>query len=178
MRLIIASLYFADRVIIALVRLGMIVSAGLILIVAIVGAIDVVTTSTFRKPVPIVSEVSADALAVIVFMAIGYAQYRGEHVLVDIVVVHLPKAVRKVLGLTALLVGLAFLGTLALQAGDLVKESFAVRESAMALISYPVYPFKIAFLAGLLVASLEFLRQVVRMILTGSSGAQRLQQSL
>lgn len=178
MRLIIAFLRLADRVIIALARLGMIVSAGLILTVAIVGAIDVVTTSIVRKPIPIVSEVSADALAVIVFMAIGYAQYRGEHVLVDIVVVHLPKAVRKVLELTVLLVGLTFLGILALQAGDLVKESFAVRESAMALISYPVYPFKIAFLAGLLVAVLEFLRQVVWMIVTGSSGAQQLQKSI
>jgi TRAP-type mannitol/chloroaromatic compound transport system permease small subunit len=70
--------------------------------------------------------------------------------------------------LLALLVSLVFLGALAWQAGDLARESFAVRESAMALIPYPVYPFKIAFLIGLGLVVLELVRQIIWAFLSWS----------
>lgn len=177
MRLITAGLHLVDKAIVALVTLGMILSGGLIFVLAIVGGLDVVSTTLFRKPIPIVSEVSADSLAVIIFMAIGYAQYQRGHIVVDIVTERMPRTVQKILEFMAIVVGVAFIGVLALQAGELALESLLFRESAMALIPYPVYPFKIAFLAGLAVAAAEFLRQAVWMVITGATGAANHQQS-
>jgi TRAP-type C4-dicarboxylate transport system permease small subunit len=168
MQIAIAILRLADRAVVALVKLGLIVSACTALLVGLAGALDVVASTVFRKPIPIVSEISADALAVIIFLAIGYAQHRRAHISVDIVTAYLPERARKVMELLALLVSLVFLGALAWQAGDLARESFAVRESAMALIPYPVYPFKIAFLIGLGLVVLELVRQIIWAFLSWS----------
>jgi TRAP-type C4-dicarboxylate transport system permease small subunit len=165
-----------DRTIIALVRAGMIISAALILVVGIAGAIDVFTTNVIGKPIPIVSEMSADALAVIIFMAIGYAQHRREHVAVDILTARLPNVIRKILELLAVFVSLAFVGIVAWQAVDLAGESLSVRESAMALISYPVFPFKIAFLVGLVIAVLEIARQLAWLLVKGAYALNKLEE--
>lgn len=177
MRLITAGLRLIDKAVIALVKLGMIISGGLIFVLAVAGGLDVVTTTLFRKPIPILSEMSADALAVIIFMAIGYAQYRRQHVMVDIVTAQLPRVVQKFLEFMAIVVGLAFIGMLASQGADLAQESFSSRESAMALIRYPVYPFKIAFLAGLVIAAAEFLRQAIWIVISRGAGAGENRQS-
>lgn len=165
-----------DKTIITLVSTGMIVSAALVFVVAIMGAIDVLTTNVIGKPIPIVSEMSADALAVIIFMAIGYAQHCREHVAVDILTAQLPMVIRKILELVAILVSLAFIGIVAWQAGDLASESLSVRESAMALFSYPVFPFKIAFLVGLVLAVLEIARQLVWLLVKGAQGLAKNQE--
>ena len=153
--------------------LGLIVSASLLSVIAVIGGLDVLATNLFTYPIPIVSEVSAESLSVIVFMAVAAAQLRGEHVEVDIVTRFLPRSIQRVLHRVVLLICTAFFVVLVWRSWALAVESWELKQTAMALINYPVYPFKIGLLIGVTVATLEFARHLVWNLLGRDMSAEQ-----
>jgi TRAP-type C4-dicarboxylate transport system permease small subunit len=154
------ALLGADRLCLWLgkVTLGM---AGVCLVVAsVVGAVDVLGTALFHWPLPLTVELSSYLLPLIVFGALAHAQQRHEHVAVDLVTQSLPGKLQAVLRFIGLLAGLALFALLAWRSGVLFLDSFGRGETASAVYAFSVWPFKLAVFVALMVAALEFLRQI------------------
>ena len=135
--------------------------AGLCLVVtSLVGAVDVLATALFHWPLPLTVELSSYLLPLIVFGALAHAQQRHEHVSVDLVTQSLPGKLQAVLRFLGLLGGLALFVLLAWRSGALFIDSFERGETASAVYPFSVWPFKLAVLVALVVAALEFLRQI------------------
>lgn len=153
-----------DRLIRGLTDAAVSVSAILILAVALVVTIDVASAFFLNSPIPIVSEMSSVTLAVIIFGALAYAQYRRQNVKVDLVLAVLPERARNVLEGISLLISTSLLLLLALRSTAHAAVSVQTLETAMALIAFPVYPFKIAAAACAWIGVAEFSRQFVRFV--------------
>ena len=154
------ALRHADRTCIWLGRVVLGISSLCLIVAAIVGAVDVVSTAFFKRPVPLTVELSSYLLPLIVFGTLAYAQQRREHVAVDLVTNRLAKAVQGALQTLALVAGLAVFSLLAWRSGVLFLDSFERGETASAAYAFSVWPFKLAAFVALTVAALEFLRQL------------------
>ena len=154
-----------DQVLRSIVTVGVAISAGLILIAAVVITIDVLSTVGLNSPIPVVTELASASLAVIIFAALAYAQYRQQNVKVDILLAFLPAAARRILHGFSLLIGAALFCLIAWRTVALAITSWGSAETAMALIPFSVYPFKIAAAIGAVAAAAEFIRQFVCLLL-------------
>lgn len=168
-------LWVFDRGIQSAVVAGLSLASLLLLLMAVFGAADVAAINVLGQSIPIVSELSADALAVVIFLAVAVAQQRRQHVSVELFTHLLPSILQRVLTLAALLITLGFFSVLTWRTWVLAEESWELQQTAMALYPYPVYPFKIAVLVGTVLATLETLRQTIRYLtgqdsLSGRSG--------
>jgi TRAP-type C4-dicarboxylate transport system permease small subunit len=161
-----------------LTAVGIAVSSFLIMLIAVLIAADVASTELFRSPVPVVTELSSVTLAVIIFFALAFAQHSRANVEVDIVLVLLPKRARYLLRVFALLIGTAFFLLLAWRTLALALTSVESRETAMALVAFPVYPFKIAMAIGAVIAAGEFARQLVWLVVKDDERVTKIEDSV
>jgi len=139
----------------------MTVAAASMILVAIVGAVDVVSTAFFRAPLPLSVELSSYFMSLMIFGAMALAQRRQEHVAVDLVVRLLPTGVRRALATLSLALGTAVFVVLTWRSLVLALDSVEMHETAAAAYAFPVWPFKVAVTILLCAATLEFLRQLI-----------------
>lgn len=153
-----------DRLIGVLAAAALWVSGVTILVVAIMGAANVVTTNVFNKPIPSTIELTEAGHVIIVFLALAAIQRARENIVVDIVTNRMSRTVRTVAELIALLCGLFLFATIAWRGTVLAAHSVSVREIAESYLTFPVYPVKIALAFGAAIAALEFGRQFIRLL--------------
>jgi TRAP-type C4-dicarboxylate transport system permease small subunit len=154
-----------DRLIRWLVAVAVALAAVGMMYMATIGTADVVTYLVLLHPFPGANESVEVALAVTVAMTLAYTQYQRDHVVVDIVVQTFPPRGKKVSLALGLVTGFVCMSMLSWRSWELAADSVAVREAAFTLYSFPIYPWKIVFAAGLTLAAVEFLRQLVWMCL-------------
>lgn len=156
-----------DRMVTGATSIALAVSMILLLLVAGIGAADVVGTYALGTPLAGARELASEMQAVLIFMAMSYAQQNHEHVAVDFLTAKLPEAVRSRLLLLAEAVGFALFAVLTWRSGVGAMESFDDGEFAMGLLQFPIYPFKAAVALACLIATLQFARQITWRLLTG-----------
>jgi TRAP-type C4-dicarboxylate transport system permease small subunit len=120
-----------------------------------------VISGAVHAPIPVIEELASTMLAICIFSAIAYAQDQQEHIGVDILTGRLSPQIRRWFRVFSLSLCALFFLVLTWRASALALKSWEVRETAMALIPYPVYPFKVGVLVGLGIATVEFIRQLV-----------------
>jgi len=146
------------------------ISGICMLLMAFVSTADVVTYLVLGKPFPGANESVEAALCVCVAMTIANAQYRRDHIMVDILVQKFSARGRIISDFGALLVGLFCMVLLSMRAWELAVESFNQRETAFTLYSFPIYPWKILYAAGFSLTAVEFARQLIWMMLGDPNG--------
>ena len=156
-----------DRVIRMLTSAAIGVAAILIMLAAIVITADVLSVFFLDTPIPVVTEIASTTLAIIIFSALAFAQYRRQNVTIDIVLNFLPASLRRILLIFSSFVSFLLFTLLAWRAFTLAATSWASSETAMALIPFPVYPFKIGVAIAATIAAAELLRELVWAVLTG-----------
>ena len=139
---------------------AMALGAVLILAMAVIGALDVVTTAAFSYPIVLTQELSELMLSMTVFLVLPIAQYRREHIEVDIVARAFPPRVQVLLGAFGNLVGFLFMTALTWRLWVLAFEAMEMQQTAVALLHFPIWPAKFVCGFGATAASLEFLRQL------------------
>lgn len=150
-----------DRVCKLLTITGVVIAALCHVLIMLFVTADIVSTNLFRLPIPVVEEFASTLLAVAIFSAMGFAQYRREHIAVDFFTEGMSAPVRRVFQGATLAIGTAFFALLTWCTGALALTSWQVTETALALIPFPVYPFKLLVLFGSGIATLEFARHFV-----------------
>lgn len=148
------------------------ISSVTLVLLALIGTVDVIGTWLLNAPVPAAREISSELLSILIFFAFGYAQLKREHVAVDLIYVRFPSRLRALVDGLALVIGLVLFATMTWRFTLSALDSFAIKETAAALVTYPIFPFKAAVAIASLVATLEYLNQLVLLATTPYRGVQ------
>ena len=155
---------FADRAVSLLARGSFLVAALLLLVLALMGFVDVVSTNTILVPVRGVLEISGSLLAVIVFLGLAEAQAQRANITIDILTERLGPRARRVSEVVTLAICTGFVAVLAWYTAMLALAAWRYNEVALGAFAFPVAPGKSIAAAGAIIAALEFARQLIRSI--------------
>jgi len=149
------------------------ISGICMILMAFVGAADVIAYLVLGRPFPGANESIEAALSVCVAMTIANAQYRRDHIMVDIFFQRFSDRRKWVAEFGGLAVGLLCMFLLSIRAWELAIESLNRREVAFTLYSFPIYPWKLLYASGFSLAALELFRQMIWMVLGDANGGAR-----
>lgn len=130
--------------------------AALLLLMAL-GAADVLGTFLLGRPLPSAREFSEVIMSVLVFAGLAVVCARERHIAVDLFVGGREGRLLRPLRALARLAAVAAFGLIAWRAAEGALDSLAIRETALAFVAFPVWPFKIlgaAMLAAAVAACL------------------------
>ncbi|WP_417599316.1 TRAP transporter small permease subunit [Pararhodobacter oceanensis] len=137
----------------------------------IVGAADVLGTALFSKPLQGTFEMSAQALAAVIFLGVLHTQINQSHIVVDIFIERLtawPARLSKAVALSATALAL---GLIAVQTWPQFTASYAISEQASGALNFPIWPIKglvsIGALSAMAVAAVQAVIAWIRLF--GSS---------
>jgi TRAP-type C4-dicarboxylate transport system permease small subunit len=139
---------------------GWLAGASLFLMM-VLGAVDIVGTKFFDRPLPGTFEATEALMVLTVFLALAHVQARRQHIAVDLIVSRLGPGPRRALDLVARLLTVGVFAVIAWQGWVFGSSSFQVREYASGIVQFPVYPSKLALALG---ATLMLFRALLDLI--------------
>lgn len=139
-------------------ELGSWLAGASLLLMMLIGAIDIIGTKAFDRPLPGALETTEALMVLGVFLALAQTQARRQHIAVDLVTRRLGAGPRHVLDLFAQILTLGVFVLLAWQGWVLGLTSLEIREYASGIVQFPLYPSKLALAVG---ATLMVLQSVM-----------------
>jgi len=127
--------------------------------------VDVVGRYAFNSPILGAFEITSFLVSILVFSFLGYAQSQKSHVTVDLLVNTFPKKVQSVVKLFNYIVGLVMMILISWKGFETALESMEAGDSPMNL-PVPEHPFVFFMAFGCAIMCIEFLRDILRTILT------------
>jgi TRAP-type transport system small permease protein len=149
------------RLVARLGALSMGLAGASLLLMTLLGALDIIGTKFFSRPIPGAYEATEALLVLTVFLALAHAQAAGQHIAVDLVVERLRGVPRRVVQVLALALTLGVFAVIAWRGWVLGLSSLAIREYASGIIPFPVYPAKLALAVGATLMVLQTLLDLV-----------------
>jgi TRAP-type C4-dicarboxylate transport system permease small subunit len=151
-----------DKGIVLAGRAGLGLAGLCLILIMVIGTLDALMTNLLLSPLPSALELSEVLLAVTVFASLAATQCRNQHVRVDLLIEKAPRWLSTICRFLSTVVAAIVFGLIAWQASRLATESLAVRETASAVFSFPVYPAKLLVAVGAILVTAECLRRLVR----------------
>jgi len=142
-------------------RLGSTIAGASLFFMMLVGALDIIGSKFLSLPLPAALETTEALMVVTAFMALAYSQSRREHISVDIVFCRLPPSAQRLLGILSHILTLSLIILIAWQGWHLGYNSWAVREYASGVISFPIYPAKILLAVGASLMVIQCLHDLI-----------------
>jgi TRAP-type C4-dicarboxylate transport system permease small subunit len=130
------------------------IAGGAVLVMALLGGIDLVTTVAFGRPLSATVEATEVLMVISSFMCLGLLHKRRAYIAVDILRANSGIAMRRILDWFSLLLMAGYFGLIAWRGWVDALESLAVREFSSGLVRIPLYPSKFALAFGMSVAVL------------------------
>ncbi len=117
----------------------------------------------FNSPITGTLEITEALLVLAVLLPMAYTQMRRGHIRVTLLTQHLSPTLRRWLQVLALLVGFVFAAWATYATYRYFMRSYAINEHAWGSIRMPIYPVKGAVCLGMLLLSIQFLLDAVRL---------------
>jgi TRAP-type mannitol/chloroaromatic compound transport system permease small subunit len=137
--------------------------AGLALMfMMFIGALDVIFSKFFNKPIPGTFEATEALMIVSAFMAISYNQVKRGHISVQLITSHLRGSTKIVFDSISYLFSFAFFALIAWQGWQYGLHSLKVLEYESGLINFPVYPSKLLLALGASMVTVQCLADFIR----------------
>lgn len=119
-----------------------------LLVMALVGAADVVSGRGFSAPIPGILEFTESLMVISVFLALALAQQQRRHIRVELLAQLLPPKPRAALAAASALLTMLFFALIAWYGWYTASYSWAVGEFKSGQINFPVWPARIALAIG------------------------------
>lgn len=133
-----------------------IAAGGLItLVIAVIGAADMVSSSFFNSPFRAANVFSEQLLPAAVLLSTGYVLRIRASIVVDILTNSMGKALRTAVNFLSSIAVAIFFAALSLGAWKMAIGSIKLMELAVAAIEFPVWPMKIGYAIGATIALFE-----------------------
>ncbi len=133
-----------------LVARGLAAVAVLLIIFMMVSTVaDVISRQLTGQAIPGVIEVGEVLMVSTVFLGLAYAETRGAHVNMNLVIRKLPPRIASIATSLGLLLVLFVVGWMVIVTGMRAVEAFEVQEYRFGLVQIPVWPARIALAVGL-----------------------------
>ena len=147
------------------VRLAIALGAGVTLALALIGTTDVLTTRILARPIPGVIELSEAGLILILFLGLTAGTCNRGHIRVDVILNLMVQRGRRICAMVGYLITAIFFSLWTFQMWHLAVKSVSIQEMATGLLPFPLYPVKIIAFLGLIIATIETVRRLIRSIL-------------
>lgn len=125
---------------------------------------DVVGRYLFNAPILGVFELTEFLVLILVFSFIAYAQAENAHVSVDFLVIRFPARFRTVIELFNRTCCLLMMALVAFMSFEKAMEMREIGETSLNL-TIPNYPFALFLVLGCLVACIEYIRNLIRLVI-------------
>lgn len=135
--------------------------AGMLLAMFL-GTADVAGTQFLGQPVPGALELTESTMVLIVFGALAYAQIRDGHIRVELLYTRMSARTRVGMDIIAHIAALVFFALLLWQAIGEALFSWQIREAAVGLIRFPLYPARWILVAGTILMLAQLVLDVIR----------------
>lgn len=140
---------------------GITLAGASLLLMVLLGAIDIIGTKFFSRPLPATFEATEALMVLGVFLALPYVQAHRQHISVDLVLTRAGPTARRALEIFALALTLGVFILLAWRGWVLGLNSLAVREYASGILRFPIYPAKLGLALGATLTVLQVLLDLV-----------------
>jgi TRAP-type C4-dicarboxylate transport system permease small subunit len=147
------------------VRLAIGLGAWVTLSLALLGTTDVLTTRILAHPIPGVIEMSEVGLILILFLGLTASTRNRDHIRVDVIINLMGHRARCICFMVGYLITAVFFSLWTFQMWHLAVKSVSIQEKATGLLPFPLYPVKIIAFLGLLIATIETVRRLIRSII-------------
>lgn len=150
--------------ILAKLNIALLFVGGLaILGIVVLGAADVLSFIILRQPVHSVFEGTQTLMVIAVFLGLGAVHQNRAYIAVDVAYNRFPKWMQGAVDLFTLLCMIFFFGIMAWRSWVAAITSTRIGEYSVGIVLFPVYPAKIALAAGVTLALLCCLADLVQL---------------
>ncbi len=156
-----------ERAIGRLTRAMTALAAVVVFVIMAYGAADIVAGMVFGAPLPSKLELSSALFAVTIFLAFAGVQESRGNIAVDIFYRRMGRRGQRLSDAASFALGAFVFAFLTYGCTLLARDSFAIRETAVAVWAFPVWPAKAAAAFGAAVMTLVCVLQLVRTLLGG-----------
>ena len=125
------------------------------LLMMAVGALDIITTYVFSRPIPATFEFIETMLVVVAFFAIPLAQSERAHIRVELIYNHMPKFLQFSSDLFGYILNIIFYALIAIYGWRSGVISFQQAEIAPGIINWPLWPARFALFLGALMMTIQ-----------------------
>lgn len=143
-------------------------SAGLVYIATacvafmmVLGVVDTLSGKLFNHPLPGYFELTEVSMVLTIALPLAYVQGQRRHITMTAVTDVMPRRLQLFLEVVGLLIALFALFALIWAAGRNAWRSVQMGEYYPALVQYPVYPWKVAFVLGFVTLAIKIVADIV-----------------
>ncbi len=140
-----------------------VIGTGMLCLLMLLGAGDVIGRYFFNKPIMGTLEVSEILLGGIVFFGWAYTLYLQAHVKVDIFYSRLRPRMQGIVGLFTSFLSLVLFSLIAWQAAK-IATTYLKGHRLVPLLNIPLYPFQLFVSLGAVVLCLELIVQIIHLV--------------
>ena len=137
-------------------------AGGALILMALIGAADVIGSQFFGLPVPGTVELGEGLMVAGIALGLPLAQYARRHVRVEIVVDRFPPRLRGALDVVAQLCLALMLAGIAWMAWRMFLTSIATKEFSQGLIEIATWPARLALALGATLAVVQTIVLILR----------------
>lgn len=130
-----------------------------------IGAIDVIGSSMLNQPLPGAFEGTEALMVASVFLALGLSQQRRAHIRVEVIIGLMPRLFQRASAVFSALLCALFFGLIAWFGWGIAIKSFVAGEFSSGLISFPIWPAKMALAFGASLMTLQCIWDLTVVIL-------------
>ena len=112
------------------------------------GALDIVTTNLFSRPIATAFEFTEAMMVVVVFFALALAQARKSHIRVEVIYERMPRIWQRIVDVIQFLLSAIFFGLITFYAWKAAAIGFAQGEYASGIVNFPLWPARVAMAVG------------------------------
>ena len=148
-----------------LARTTLFIGTVFIIVLCLLSSVDAIGSRFLGVGVPSAIEFQSVLMGMIIFGGLASVQLDEKHIAVDTIIGHLSGRKRLLADIFALLCGSLLLLILASQSFEVLKRSFEFDERSLGLVGFPLFPIKAFVFFCLVIALVEFIRQIVRTVM-------------
>lgn len=142
-------------------------SGFMTLIITVTVVLDIALRGIFRAPIPGATEFSTLLLVALVYLGLASVQASKANFCVEILVSHLPPAVRRVQEALVTLLSAFVIGILVWYTAQEAWTSVLKAEMTFGAIIFPVWPSRLILTFGLALLWLQLVCDVLRLVMIG-----------
>ena len=135
------------------------------LLMMAVGALDIITTYVFSRPIPATFEFIETMLVVVAFFAIPLAQSERAHIRVELIYNHMPKFLQFSSDLFGYILNIIFYALIAIYGWRSGVISFQQAEIAPGIINWPLWPARFFLFLGAVMMTIQCMADAIALLL-------------
>lgn len=155
-----------------LLMTAMILSMASCLFMVAITVLDVLARHLIGRPVPGVIEFNEVLMVCVVFLGLGLSQKDKAQIRAELFISRLSSKARRGFDVFALILGWCFWTLLSVQAVSRGWESFVMGEYREGLLKFPMWPARWALALGMILMSIQLIRDIVTRLAGSRSEAR------